>query len=453
MTSISAQQQLARDIFRELIEIDTTDSSGNTTEAAEAVARRLVAAGFPEGDVQVLAPHPRKGNLVARLRGSGAREPLLLLAHLDVVEAQAEEWSVDPFTFLERDGFFYGRGTTDDKAMAAIWVANLIRYQQEGLAPDRDIVLALTADEEGGEYNGAKWLLQNHRELVAAGYGLNEGGYGRLKDGKRISNTVQASEKVYLDFQLEAKGRSGHSSLPCDDNAITHLAEALSRLARCEFSVRLTEVTRAFFARMSEIESGQVAEDMRAILRTPPDSDALARLSAVPYYQGLLRTTCVATRLEAGQSNNTVPAVAHAVLNCRLLPGESPDEVQRTLTEVVADTRVEVRPLRPAKPSPPSPLTPEVMETIERITEEMWPGVPVVPNMGIGATDSLYFRQAGIPVYGVSGIFLDVDDVRAHGRDERISVQAFYEGQEFLYRLVMVLCGYSVALSAAGMEA
>jgi acetylornithine deacetylase/succinyl-diaminopimelate desuccinylase-like protein len=441
MTSLSAQQQLARDIFRELIEIDTTDSSGDTTEAAEAVARRLRAAGFSEGDVQVLGPHPRKGNLVARLRGSGARKPLLLLAHLDVVEAQRDEWSVDPFTFLERDGYFYGRGTTDDKAMAAIWVANLIRYQQEGLTLDRDIILALTADEEGGEHNGAKWLLQSHRELVEAEYGLNEGGYGRLKDGKRISNTVQASEKVYLDFQLEAKGRSGHSSLPCDDNAITHLAEALSRLARHQFPVKLTEVTRAFFERMSKIETGRVAEDMRAFLQTPSDPEALARLSALSYYQGLMRTTCVATRLDAGQSNNTVPALAHAVVNCRLLPGESPDEVRQVLTEVVADGRVAVRPLRAAKPSPPSPLTPEVMEPIERITEEMWPGVPVVPIMGIGATDSLYFRQAGIPVYGVSGIFLDVDDVRAHGRDERISLQSFYEGQEFLYRLVMALCG------------
>lgn len=441
MTLLSAHQQLARDIFRELIEIDTTDSSGDTTEAAEAVARRLRAAGFSEGDVQVLGPQPRKGNLVARLRGSGARKPLLLLAHLDVVEAQRDEWSVDPFTFLECDGYFYGRGTTDDKAMAAIWVANLIRYQQEGLTPDRDIILALTADEEGGEHNGAKWLLQDHRELVGAEYGLNEGGYGRLKDGKRISNTVQASEKVYLDFQLEAKGRSGHSSLPCDDNAITHLAEALSRLARHQFPVKLTEVTRAFFQRMAEIETSLVAEDMRSILRTPPDPEALARLSAVPYYQGLMRTTCVATRLDAGQSNNTVPALAYAVVNCRLLPGESADEVRQVLTQVIADGRVAVRPLRAAKPSPPSPLTPEVMEPIERITEEIWPGVPVVPIMGIGATDSLYFRQAGIPVYGVSGIFLDVDDVRAHGRDERISVQSFYEGQEFLYRLVRALSG------------
>jgi acetylornithine deacetylase/succinyl-diaminopimelate desuccinylase-like protein len=441
MTSLCAQQQLARDIFRELIEIDTTDSSGDTTEAAQAVARRLRAAGFSEGDVQVLGPHPRKGNLVARLRGSGERKPLLLLAHLDVVEAQRDEWSVDPFTFLERDGYFYGRGTTDDKAMAAIWVANQIRRKQEGFTPDRDIILALTADEEGGEHNGAKWLLQDHRELVEAEYGLNEGGYGRLKDGKRISNTVQASEKVYLDFQLEAKGRSGHSSLPSDDNAITHLAEALSRLARHQFPVKLTEVTRAFFQRMAEIETGLVAEDMRSILRTPPDPEALARLSAVPYYQGLMRTTCVATRLDAGHSNNTVPALAHAVVNCRLLPGESPYEVRQVLTQVIADGRVAVRPLRAAKPSPPSPLTPEVMEPIERITEEMWPGVPVVPIMGIGATDSLYFRQAGIPVYGVSGIFLDVDDVRAHGRDERINVQAFYEGQEFLYRLVRALSG------------
>lgn len=438
MTSTPTYQQFARDIFRELIETDTTEPSG-TTRAAEAMAQRLHAVGFPETDVQVLGPEPHKHNLVARFRGTGARQPLLLLAHLDVVDAQRSEWSVEPFEFLERDGHFYGRGTTDDKAMAAIWVANLIRWKQEGFSPSRDIILALTADEEGGPDNGAKWLVHNHRELVDAAYGLNEGGYGRIKQGRRISNTVQAGEKVYTDFQLEAHGLGGHSSLPTRDNAIYRLADALARIAAYEFPVELSEVTRAFFERMSSIASGQVADDMRALLRTPPDPDAVARLSGVPQYNGLLRTTWAATRIQAGQSNNTIPQTARAVLNCRLLPGHSPDEVRRTLAEVVADGRIEIQPLIAAKPSPPSPLTSEVIGPIERITEEMWPGVPVVPTMGIGATDSLYFRQAGIPMYGVSGIFLDVDDVRAHAPDERILVQSFYDGHEFLYRLVKAL--------------
>lgn len=440
-TSPPGHRQLARGVFRELVEIDTTDTTGNVTEAAEAVARRLRAAGWAEEDVRVEGPHPRKGNLVARLRGTGARKPLLLLAHLDVVDAHPEEWTTPPFTFAERDGHFYGRGTTDQKAMASIWVANLLRLRAEGWIPDRDLVLALTADEECGDHNGAKWLVTHRRELVDAELGLNEGGYGRMRGGERISNTVQASEKVYADFELVARGTGGHSSLPTPDNAVYHLSAALVRLAAHRFPVSIGEVPRAFFERMSAIESGQVADDMRAVLRTPPDPDAVARLSEVPSYNALLRTTWAATRLEAGHSSNTIPQTARAVVNCRLLPGESPGEVQRTLVEVIADERVEVRPFVAAKPSPPSPLVPEVLGPVERITGEMWPGVPVVPVMGIGATDSLYFRQAGIPMYGVSGLFLDVDDVRAHNPDERIPVRSYYEGQEFLYRLVRGLAG------------
>jgi acetylornithine deacetylase/succinyl-diaminopimelate desuccinylase-like protein len=440
-TSPPEHRAFARDVFRELVEIDTTDTTGDATVAAEAVARRLRDAGFPDEDVQVVGPHPRKGNLVARLRGTGARRPLLLLAHLDVVDAYPEEWTTPPFTFVERDGFFYGRGTTDQKALCSIWTANLVRMRREGWTPDRDLVLALTADEECGDHNGARWLTEERRELVDAAFGINEGGFGRIKGGRRISNTVQASEKVYADFALEARGTGGHSSLPTPDNAIYHLAAALARVAAHRFPARLGEVARAFFARMADIESGQVADDMRAALRDPPDAEAVERLSALPQYNGMLRTTWAATRLDAGHSNNTIPQAARAVVNCRLLPGVTPDEVRRTLVDVIADPRVEVRPLRAAKPSPPSPLVPEVMGPIERVTAEMWPGVPVVPTMGIGATDSLYFRQAGIPMYGVTGIFLDVDDVRAHCPDERIGVQAYHEGQEFLYRLVRALAG------------
>lgn len=449
---VAEHRSLAREIFAELIETDTTHASGSTTVAAEALARRLIAAGLPEADVTVLGPHPRKGNLVARLRGTGSGGPILLLAHLDVVEADPAEWSVDPFTFLERDGHFYGRGAVDDKAMAALWAANLIRYRREGLSPDRDIILALTADEEGGDQNGAEWLLREHPALVAAEFGLNEGGYGRAKGGRRIANVVQASEKTYLDLLLEATGRGGHSSLPLPESAIRSLAEGIGRLSRYEFPVRIGEVTRAFLERMAAIEEGQTAGDMRAVLRDPPDPAALSRLSSIPYYNGLLRTTAAVTRLEAGEENNTIPTSARAVVNCRILPDESPAEVQRALEEALGDERIEVRTLGAAQGSPASPLTAEILRPVERITEELWPGVPVLPVMGIGGTDSRHFRRAGIPMYGVSGIFLDMDDVRAHGPDERIGVQAFYEGQEFLYRLVRDL-SQSSASSGAGIEA
>lgn len=438
-TSPDEYRRLARDLFRELIEIDTTDQSGDVTEAAEAVARRLREAGFADEELALVGPHPRKMNLVARLRGSGARGPLLMLAHLDVVEADPAEWETPPFRFDERDGFYYGRGTTDQKAMASLWTANLIRMRREGIVPDRDLILALTADEEGGQHNGARWLVQERRDLVDAAMGINEGGFGRMKGGRRISNNLQASEKVYLDLELTARGTAGHSSIPTDDNAIYHLAAALGRVAAHEFPVRLGEVARAFFERMSRVDTGPLGDDMRALLAGTADADAIARLTAVPQYHGMTRNTWAATRVDAGQSNNTIPQAARAIVNCRMLPGESPEGLERLMNEVVADGRIEVRPAVVAKPSPPSPLTPEVMDAVESVTEQMWPGVPVVPVMGIGATDSLYFRAAGIPMYGVSGIFLDVDDVRAHAPDERILIQSYYEGQEFLYRLVRAL--------------
>jgi acetylornithine deacetylase/succinyl-diaminopimelate desuccinylase-like protein len=435
----SQDRTLVRDIYKELIELNTTDSVGDNTAAAEAMAARLKAAGLPEGDVQVLVPRPRKGNLVARLRGTGKRRPLLLLAHLDVVEARREDWSFDPFVFREQDGYFYGRGTSDDKAMAAILVANLIRYRREGFRPDRDLILALTADEEGGDANGASWLVKEHRDLIDAELGLNEGGGGEIKDGRKIANTVQASEKVFQSFRLEVKNPGGHSSLPVPENAIYRLAESLLRISRFRFPLRLNEITRAFFSRASGALPGPEAADMKAILADPPDAAAADRLSQRPYYNALLRTTCVATLLEGGHAENALPQTARATVNCRMLPDESPEEVQQTLVRVVADEKVAITPVAPAKPSPPSPLTPTVLGPIERITQAMWPGVPVVPVMSTGATDSLYLRGAGIPIYGVDGLFTDIDDVRAHGRDERMPVGSFYEGQEFLYRLVKAL--------------
>jgi acetylornithine deacetylase/succinyl-diaminopimelate desuccinylase-like protein len=426
-------------IYRELVEIDTTDSKGDNTRAAEAMAKRLKDAGFAEADVRVLVPYERKGNLVARLRGTGVRKPLLLLAHLDVVEARREDWTTDPFQFLEKDGFYYGRGSADDKAMAAIFTANLIRMKKEGYRPDRDLILALTADEEGGPHNGVDFLLKEHRPLIDAAYGLNEGGRGQIKDGKRIANVLQTSEKVYLSFHLEAKDSGGHSSVPRKGNPIYRLAAALSRLAAFSFPVRTTETTRLYFERLAASQAEPLASDMRALAKTPPDAAAATRVSETPLYNSMLRTTCVATRLEGGHADNALPQMARATVNCRMHPDDPADWVHKTLVEVVADAEVSVTPLGSAKPSPPSPLSPEFLGAVEELTKSMWPGVPVLPTLSTGATDSLYLRSAGIPMYGVSGLFGDIDDVRAHGKDERVLTSSFEESREFLYRLVKQL--------------
>jgi acetylornithine deacetylase/succinyl-diaminopimelate desuccinylase-like protein len=436
----SPDRKLARDIFQQLIEINTTDSTGSTTEAAQAMAARLTAAGFAVSDARVLGPDPRKGNLVARLRGRGAGKPILMLAHLDVVEARREDWTFDPFKFTEKDGYFYGRGTNDIKSGAAVLVANLIRLKKEGFVPDRDLIVALTADEEGGNFNGVDWLLANHRELIDAEYCLNtDGGGGELKNGRRLLNEVQTSEKVYLSFSLEVQNHGGHSSLPEKDNAIYHIADALSRLAKFDFPLKLNETTRAYFQKMAGIESGDTARDLSAIAQLPPDPGAAARLSTLPYYNALMRTTCVATQLQAGHAENALPQRARAVVNCRLLPEDSPADIQQALAAVLADERIVITPLQKPRPAPLSPLRPDVVGAVERITGELWPGVPVVPIMSTGATDGLATRIAGIPTYGVSGLFDDIDDVRAHGKDERMGIREFFDGLEFMYRLVKML--------------
>ncbi|MDH5500923.1 MAG: M20/M25/M40 family metallo-hydrolase [Gammaproteobacteria bacterium] len=434
------EQRLARDLLRELIEIDTTQSKGDNTKAAQAMADRLVAAGFPEEDVKVLEPVPTKGNLVARYRGrDSGRKPLLLLAHIDVVEANPEDWTLDPFTFTEQDGYFYGRGTTDDKDEAAIHIATLIRLKQEGFQPDRDIIVALTADEEGGPNNGVQWLLANHAELIDAEYAINEGGGGAMKDGVRISNNVQASEKVYQSFNLVVTNPGGHSSLPVRDNAIYRLADALGRIRDFDFPVVLNEITRSFFERSASLQSGELAAAMSGVLSEPPDAAAIDYLSRTPFFNSRLRTTCVATLLSGGHAENALPQRAQATVNCRVLPGESIDEVHKTLETVIADAQVGISRVTSSNPSPPSPLTADVLGPIEAITEAMWPGVPVVPTMSTGATDGLFLRNAGIPVYGVSGLFGEIEDNRAHGQNERIRADLFFEGQEFLYRLTKAL--------------
>jgi acetylornithine deacetylase/succinyl-diaminopimelate desuccinylase-like protein len=435
----TADEQAFLEIYRELVNTNTTDSVGDNTRAAEAMAARLRAAGFPAADVQVLAPHPRKGNLVARLRGRGPGKPLLLLAHLDVVEARREDWSFDPFTLLEKDGYFYGRGSSDDKAMAAIFVDSFVRLKQEGFTPARDLILALTADEELGsssKYNGVRWLLANHRALIEAGMVLNEGGGGELRGGRHLVNRVQTSEKVPLSYRLEVTSAGGHSSRPTRDNAIYQLAEGLVRLAKFDFPVRMNDATRLYFERTATLHTGRVAEDMRAVARPTPDPAALARLSADTAYNALLRTTCVATRLEGGHASNALPQMARAVVNCRILPDHPAEDVQRTLAQVVGDP-ITVTPLGEPFSSPPSPLDPDLMARVERITSDMWPGTIVIPTMSTGATDSRWLRAAGIPSYGVSGLFLG--ESRAHGRDERMGVADLYAGRQFLHRLIKEL--------------
>jgi acetylornithine deacetylase/succinyl-diaminopimelate desuccinylase-like protein len=443
--ALTAQQQLVFDIFKELVEINTVTETGDTLRAAEAMAAKLRAGGFADGDVQVLSPAPRKGNLVARLRGSGARRPILLLAHLDVVEARREDWSVDPFKLTDKDGYFYGRGTGDDKYMAAAFVANLIRYKQEGYRPDRDIIVALETDEEilDRDALGIQWLLKNHRALIDAEFALNEGGPVGLKNGKPIRNSVQTSEKVSLTYQLEVKNRGGHSSQPRRDNAIYHLAEGLARLAKFTFPLKLNETTRAYFERTAELEGEQTAADIRAVLSERPDPAALSlvRLSANPAYNAQLRTTCVATMLEGGHAYNALPQLARATVNCRIMPGDPVDEVKATLIRVLDDPQISVTQQGEPVLSAPSALHEEIMGAIAKVSAEFWPGVPIVPIMSAGATDGSYLRNAGIPTYGHSGLAGDVDDVRAHGRDERVLVKSFFDGQEYLYRLVKTLAG------------
>jgi acetylornithine deacetylase/succinyl-diaminopimelate desuccinylase-like protein len=443
-------RQLAHDIFKQLIEINTTDSAGSTTVAAEAMAQRLRDAEFPAADVVVLGPNDRKGNLLARLHGAGVHKPVLLIGHLDVVEARREDWTTDPFQFVEKDGYYYGRGTQDMKSGDAIWVTTLIRFKREGYRPDRDLILALTADEEGGLSNGVDWLLKNHRDLVDAEFVLNaDGGGVDTVKGKPLIVEMDATEKLYADYQLTVTNPGGHSSLPVPDNAIYHLADGLARVERYQFPFELNAVTRAFFDRTAGVESGQTAADMHEIVKSPPDEAAIARLSADPLWNATMRTTCVATRLDAGHANNALPQMARANVNCRILPGHSREEVRRTLVKVVADPKIEVSYVTTsgrildrepnAKALPPVSLRPDVMQALDRVAAEMWPGAPVVPTMSTGASDGVYTNAAGMPTFGISGLAIDTDDVRAHGKDERLGVESYYRGVEFYYRYLKAL--------------
>ena len=439
-------KQYAHDVFEQLVEINTTDSVGNVTTAAEAMAQRFRAAGFPESDIRILGPNDRKKNVVVRLHGSAKHKPVLLIGHLDVVEARREDWTTDPFHFVEKDGYFYGRGTQDMKDGDAVMVTTLVRMKKEGFVPDRDIILALTADEEGGKFNGVDWLLRNQRELVDAEFVLNHDGGGILANhGTPLFMNVDASEKNYADYVLTVTNAGGHSSIPVPDNAIYHLAEGLARLARYQFPFELNNVTRAYYERMSKVETGSRSEDMRAVLKQPPGMDAVARLSKDPIDNSIMHTTCVATRLNAGHANNALPQSAQATVNCRIEPGHSEEEIQEELGRILADPKISVTYVGAigggaTQPSfAPPPLREELFAALGKVTNEMWPGLPIVPDMATGASDGIYTSAVGMPTYGVSAEMVDRDDIRAHGKDERIPQASFYHVVDFYYRFLKLL--------------
>jgi acetylornithine deacetylase/succinyl-diaminopimelate desuccinylase-like protein len=448
-TTPPAVNQLAHDIFKQLVEINTTDSVGNVTTAAEAMANRLMDAGFADKDVIVAGPNEKKKNVVVRFRGSGRRKPILFIGHLDVVEARREDWTTDPFQFVEKDGFFYGRGTNDMKAGDALLLTTFIRFKKEGYVPDRDLILALTADEEGGNFNGVEWLLKEHRDWVDAEYCINlDGGEFEKQNGKRLLAAMQGSEKVYADFQFESVNPGGHSSEPVHDNAIYHLAGALTRLRDYDFPVKINEITQNYFARTAEISPGDSAADLKAVAKDPPDQAGAARLSREPYYNTLLRTTCVATMLSGGHAPNALPQTARANVNCRIFPGEDPEDVRKTLERVAADPKVSVtlvpqlgadgKPV-PTVTVPPSALLPEVVKAMENTLNDTYRGVPLVATMSAGASDGKFTRTAGIPTFGIACMFFELGDNRAHGKDERIGTQDFYDGVNFTYKLIRAL--------------
>jgi acetylornithine deacetylase/succinyl-diaminopimelate desuccinylase-like protein len=451
-----ADRAEAKAILKQLIEINTTDTpQGNVTTATAAMQKVFLDAGFPAEDVHLLGPNERKQNLVVRYRAAGTptEKPVLFLCHMDVVQALRSDWSTDPFEFVEKDGYYYGRGTQDMKDSDAAIVSAFLRLHREGWKPKRDLILALTADEEGGKFNGANWLATQHRELVDAAFVINPDAGGiELDHGHAVVADVEATEKVYADFQITATNRGGHSSLPRPDNAIYELTTALNKLQAYAFPFELNEVTRTYFKSLAAQETGQNAADFKAILATPPDLSAAARLGAAePSFNSNFRTTCVATRLSGGHAQNALPQIAQANVNCRIFPGHSPEEIRRQLIGIFGDDKLVVKyvsdggvisdtaPERKAM-VPPPPI-PEVFEPLTSLTQQIWPGLPVTPEMENGASDSIYFALVGIPCYGFSAIALERDDVRAHGKDERLPIDSYWKSLDFFYSFARAVGG------------
>ena len=433
-----------RDVYRQLVETDTSQATGDTYAAAQAMGKLLTDAGFPAADVHVLQSAPRRGNLVARLRGTGKKKPIALVAHIDVVDARRDDWTTDPFKLVEKDGYFYGRGTGDDKYMAAAWVANLIRFKREGYKPDRDLILILECDEEIGAPGGLgmPWLIAHHKDLFAdAEYALNEGAGVGTRDGRPLFHGIQVEEKRFATFILEVRNKGGHSSQPRKDNAIYELSHALDKIEQLVFPFELDAVRRADFAAMADRETGQLAADMKSIASAKPDPSAIARLSALPPYNAQMRTTCVATRLDAGHADNALPQLARATVNCRILPGHTSDEVRAKLVEAVADPGVAITEPKPDVPSKPSAIPKELLAAIQKLTKQHWGDIPITPSMSAGASDGRFLRNAGIPTFGHSGMASDIMENRAHGQDERVLVASFDDGVMYLYQLLKLLSG------------
>lgn len=436
--AIGVQNVLGRELLNELITTDTTSEHGSTTVAAERLAKRFLAAGFAPADVQVVGDDPKRRNLVVRLRGRGEREPILLLAHLDVVEARREDWHVDPFVLTERDGYFYGRGTMDIKGGGAGLVDALLRLHREGFKPKGDYILAFTAGEEDGISNGVQWLLAHRPELIRSVYSINvDGGGPEIRNGKPAVLSVETAEKVFLSYTLTVRNAGGHSSLPTPDNAIYRLAKGLDRLSSLQFPLRSNSATRGYYAELASFDTGKNAADMRAVGKNPSDPAALARLAASSTYNNAqLRSTCVPTLLQGGHAENALPQMARATINCRLLPDEDPNRVDLMLKNTVADSGIEISRVAPPQPSPPSPVDPVLFAQIAGAAKSVWGAVPVSPMMSAGASDSVFLRAAGMPSYVFNGLPYDVDDDRSHGQDERILVKSYYQSLEFNYRLL-----------------
>jgi len=441
-----------RELYRELIETNTSHSVGSCTLAAEKMAARLRAAGFADAELHsfAVAEHPKDGGLVAVLPGTDrAAKAILLLAHLDVVEARREDWSRDPFTLIEEGGYFYGRGTFDDKSMAAVWVDTLIRLRKQGYRPTRSIKMALTCGEEAGSaFEGAEYLVKHERTLIDAAFALNEFAYGVLDaQGRRVVMEIEAGEKTDQDFRLEVLNPGGHSSRPVKDNAIYHLAAGLTRLGDYEFPLQLNDTTRAYFSRMSGIVGGAMGAAMQSLVNDPDDRKAAATLSQDPRLNAMLRTTCVATLMDAGHATNALPQRARANVNCRIFPGVAIEDVRQMLTRVLADAKITVTTVLPSDPVVlPPPLTTAIMKPIEQVTRQVYPGIEVVPVLQAAGTDAIYLAEAGIPTYGLSGMFVDPDLSNIHGLNERIRVQSLYDGRDFLFSLVKLFSAERRAL-------
>lgn len=438
----AADETAFRALYRELVEINTTRSVGSCTRAAQAMQARLLAAGLPAEDARILAPadRPQDGALIAVLRGrERALKPLLLLAHIDVVEARREDWQRDPFTLVEEDGWFYARGASDDKAMAAIFTDSLVRYRQAGYVPRRDIKLALTCGEETPDvFNSVKWLMETQPDALAAGFALNEGAGGELRDGKPLALQIQAGEKVYQDFELSASDVGGHSSRPTRANPITHLAGGLERLGAYRFPIALNPATRGYFEAQAKLSAPAIAADMRAVLANPADEAAAERLWTInPGWNSSLRTTCVVTQIEGGHAPNALPQQARANVNCRILPGVPVEEVRQSIVRVLADDSIKVSARgEPGMATSVPPLSPKILGPVREVADTIWPGVAIVPTMSTGATDGRFLNAAGIPTYGLSGLFHDAEGSRAHGLNERIRVRSLLDGRRFLHEIV-----------------